>query len=293
MRIGFAPCRTALTCLAVSSLALAIGCSAAGDGGKGTENAATATGAATGAKTAAAAGLHGPVALVADTLAAMPLRPEQRAQVDALVSEAVTRHGAVMSARAELAKALADAVEAGTVDESALKPKMDAVAAAAETARTGDLAALDKLHGILDRDQRVAFAEGVQKRARDAFHDTRHEGREHLQALAEELKLSSDQKEHIRSRIKAEWAERFKEGRGGPGRHGPPPGLALLDAFKGDDFTAAKVMPAPGPDGVRRMTGGFVHMTQVVLPELTAEQRTLAAKAIRARAARLPELSHE
>jgi len=63
-------------------------------------------------------------------------------------------------------------------------------------------------------------------------------------------------------------------------------GKKMLDAFRADSFAMADfVPPADVATRADKMADHFVHVAEIVLPMLTAEQRTLAAAKLRAHAA--------
>ena len=235
---------------------------------------------------------HGPVKMILVALGDVPLRADQRATIDQLAKDAEARHDGVRAAREAMTLAVADQVQAGSIDHAALQPKVDALVAAMDKARPADRAALEKLHALLDADQRVAFVDAMQ--AHGPGRPGGGEGMERLKQLGDELKLTDEQRGKIRELITAEW----RGNHGGPphdGDHGPGPGPGggmhhgghpgkVLDAFKGDHFVLDEV--APPPDAKELIRGGdrMLHLAEVVLPILTPEQRTALAGKIRDRA---------
>ncbi|MBX3260166.1 MAG: hypothetical protein KIS78_21745 [Labilithrix sp.] len=257
---------------------------------------------------------HGVVRLVGDALGEVPLRADQRAEIEKLAAEAEARHAPMSDARKELMTTLADQIEAGAIDRTALQPKIDKVTTDFEKIRADDRAALTKLHGLLDAEQRSAFVDALEKQLK-AKHGERAEhvkgGFGKLKQLADDLKLTDDQRSQIRDVMR----EARKEGhdakdganaegwkhrargergashsewkRGGP-RHGDGPhaGKRSLEAFRADTFDLDKVAPphdakATARFGVDRLSG----FAEKVLPILTPEQRKIAADKVRAMAA--------
>src|SRR6266536_6159799 len=86
------------------------------------------------------------VGFLREALGAVSLRADQRPLVEQLANDAQARHQTIKQARQALRSALADQVQAGTVDRAALKPPIDALLAAIEQSRAADRAALLKLH---------------------------------------------------------------------------------------------------------------------------------------------------
>ncbi|MBX3223168.1 MAG: Spy/CpxP family protein refolding chaperone [Labilithrix sp.] len=258
---------------------------------------------------------HGMVKVVGDALGEVPLRADQRAEIEKLASEAEARHAPMADARKELMAAFADQVEKGAIDKAALQPKLDKVTADFEKIRADDRAALTKLHGLLDAEQRNAFVDALEKQMKGK----RGEHGEHmkggfgkLKQLADDLKLTDDQKTQIRDAMRAahEEGRDAKDGpgdregwkhrargehgpshsewkRGGPHhRGGPHAGKRPLEAFRADTLDLDKVAPphdakAMARFGADRMSG----LAEKLLPILTPEQRKIAADKIRSMAA--------
>ena len=228
---------------------------------------------------------HGPVKMILLALGDVPLRADQRATIDQMAKDAEARHEGVRAAQEALTLAVADQIQAGAIDHAALQPKVDALTAAMDKARPADRAALEKLHALLDADQRVAFVDAM--KAHGPGHPGGGEGMERLKQLGDELKLTDEQRGKIRELLTAEWRGEH----GGPphdGEHGPRGGGMhgmhggkVLDAFKGDHFVMDEV--APPLDAKELGKGGdrMLHMADIVLPVLTPEQRTALAAKIR------------
>jgi Spy/CpxP family protein refolding chaperone len=227
---------------------------------------------------------HGPLKLVGDALGDVPLTAGQRAQIEQLASDTDTRHAEARTARQDLMSALADQVQSGSLDRSALKPKIDALAAALAKAQPADRASFEQLHAILSADQRTAFVDAVE--ARIAEHKGKAAESHPLKQWAEDLKLSADQ----RAQIKAVLHDRFaKAARSGEPEHawmeGFHHGQKVLAAFKQDRFVMDEVAPARDLSlAASKMSDHFLGLAESVLPLLTAEQRSILAAKIRERA---------
>src|SRR6185503_2585526 len=105
-------------------------------------------------------------------------------------------HAPVAAARRDLVDALATQIENGHVDRAALQPKIDAQIAASEAARGGDRAAIERLHAILDAEQRSQLVDAIESRFRERMHG--QPGREHMREWASALQLTDDQRTKIR-----------------------------------------------------------------------------------------------
>ncbi len=246
---------------------------------------------------------HGFVKLVGDALGEVPLRPEQRTEIEKLASEAEARHAPMADARKDLMLAFADQLEKGSIDKTALQPKLDKVKADLEKIRADDRAALTKLHGLLDAEQRNAFVDALEKQMkgkRGERVERMKGGFGKLKQLADDLKLTDDQRTQIREAMR----EARKEGRGqksgnegwrhrargeqGPshaeGKRGGHHGKRAIEAFREEKLDLDKLAPAHGTQarfGADRMT----RFAEKVLPILTPEQRKVAADKVRSMAA--------
>jgi Spy/CpxP family protein refolding chaperone len=212
------------------------------------------------------------------------LTAAQRQQIEGLVQQERTTHANVASARSQLLQALATRVAAGSVDDVALAPNVQAVDGAIQADEPGDRAALEKLHAILTPAQRVELVTKVEAReggkgkwaSRDggAANANRAERGEHGGGMwARELNLTQAQKDQIRVNLrsigpsvdKTVWQE-ARESR----EH-------VLEAFKGDRFVMNEVAPAKDPRLIDQGVERIVRMAKASAPVLTAEQRTAAA----------------
>ena len=291
---------------ALSSVLLTSALALAGCSGTGQEAPAAAT-QAQGQLAPVAANTHGTVKFVGDVLSQVPLRPDQRTEIEKLAADAEARHLTTQKAHTDLMNAFADQVQAGAVDSAALQPKIDASVAAVDQNRPQDRAAFQRLHDLLDASQRQAFS--------DAMKDKMHEGRSHfghhgndaktadgasttpsaapdgsehplghfghMKQVADDLKLTDDQRSQIRDILMSEW----KNNAGGHMRDAMKShehGADAMERFKADDFAVDK--DAPAMDLHAKVAEGVPHIigvAQKILPILTAEQRGLLAQKIR------------
>lgn len=279
---------SSLTRSSLLATALLVGAVGIGCGGSvAAEGPAATAGAGTKAPIATAA--HGPVKFLGEALGDVPLRPDQRTQIEQLATEAESRHAAATQAHQDLALALADQVEKGSIDRAALQPKIDAAAAAFQQTRPADRAALEKLHAILDPAQRVAFVDALESRMHDRAHEFKGlHGK--MQEWATDLKLSDEQKDQIRASLK----DQFMSHRDEHAEHraqrkeGHERGQKVFEAFKGDRFVMDEVAPpVDAAAKANKMADRMVGMAQAALPILTPEQRSLAAAKIRTKGAEM------
>jgi Spy/CpxP family protein refolding chaperone len=264
---------------------------------------------------------HGLVKVMGEALGEVALRPEQRTEIERLAQEADARHLAMHQARKELMLAVADQVEAGAVDRAALAPKLERVRADFEASRPADAAALERLHAILDADQRNAFVFALEGRMRamradHAGHGARKghkKGLGHFHQLAEQLELTDEQRTQIREALMAQKGELFggshekrahgdreaRERRGprgdramkghrgekvGHGGHRGHHGMMRgLEAFRSDQFDASALSQGHAGHAMKAMKDGgpFLKMAESIVPILTPEQRKVAAEKLR------------
>jgi Spy/CpxP family protein refolding chaperone len=262
-------------------LSLVLAAAAGGCGGTAaSEQVASASSAATRAPVAQSG--HGVIKLVGDALGDVPLTPAQRAEIETLAADCDARHAQARAARKDLMLAVAAQVDAGAVDREALRPKIDALAAAANASQPADRAAFERLHAILGPDQRTAFVDALEARVLGRFREAR--AKHPWKQWSDDLRLTEAQ----RTQVKASLEQRFQGGKGGAQEHGGPwheRGAKLLNAFKQDRFVLDEI--APPRDVGQQATQATDHVlgvAEAVLPVLTPEQRSLAAQKLRDRA---------
>lgn len=248
---------------------------------------------------------HGPVRIVGAALGDVALRADQRAKLETILKDAEARHATTSGPRKDLVLAFADQVEKGAIDRAALAPKIDAAKAGGQKVRPEDLAALDQVHAILDKEQRAAFVDALEDHVKGAWRGKRGHGKDghgdkgaagmwRMKQMAERLQLTDAQKDQIKEKLKALHAAHDKDGgKGEHGKRGRHGGLRqakqALESFKNDDFKAASLGEALGGGGADK---GAAHLTRMVdvaeavLPVLTPEQRKIAAEELRGFAAR-------
>lgn len=242
---------------------------------------------------------HGVVRVVGEALSEVPLRTDQRTEIERLAADAEARHAPLVEGRKELMLAFAEQIEQGSIDKAALQSKIDRVKVAIEKSQTDDRLALVKLHDILDAEQRGAFVDTIQrnmkaKRGEEAFH-----GLGRLKQISDELKLTDEQKTQLHDVLRDAHRQRgASDSKDLDDRRAHGDGTALgewknhhgdkkaLDAFRADKLDLDKVAPPHDLNrmvafGAERMTG-FVEK---VLPILTPEQRKMAADKVRTLAA--------
>jgi Spy/CpxP family protein refolding chaperone len=255
---------------------------------------------------------HGVVKVFGDALGEVALRPDQRTELEKIAVAAEQRHVAMGDGKKELMLAVADQVEKGTIDRAALQPKIDRIVADLEKGRPEDTASLARMHAILDPEQRNAFADALEAKLKHGHHGGKrgggddgekgakgeagdHAGGAHkgggmhgMMQLAEDLKLTDDQKSQIKDALKAgreghsfrEMFDRMSEGK------------KVLESFRSDKFDASVATPAPEKLRERAAIGTSraLGVAEKILPILTPDQRKLAAEKLRTMAGSGAEL---
>jgi Spy/CpxP family protein refolding chaperone len=253
---------------------------------------------------------HGPIKMFSDALGAVPLRADQRTEIEKLAADAEARHQTVAAARKDLTEALAAQVQAGAIDRAALQPKIDASAAAWKSVEDADRIALERLHAILDSSQRAQFVAALKARGAEAHgehklgdhkpgeHTGKHTwtrfGHDGMKQWAADLKLTDAQKDQLKQAFRAAHEARGAKTDGGrdfraemKAHHDDA--QKMWDAFKSDTFVMDQVARKKDPAAMAdKMGDRMIEMAQVAVPILTPEQRTIAAQKIRAHAERVP-----
>jgi Spy/CpxP family protein refolding chaperone len=266
-------------CASLALGAVAAGCGAAPDEPETSASAAT--------KGPLAVQPHGPARLITQALSEVPLSPEQRAQIERLAAEADARFTDTGAARKALSEAVAAQVESGKIDRAALKPKIDMLGDALLRQQPADRAALERLHAILDPAQREALVAAIE----NSFHDRKHDrpGRHRMEEWAKDLKLTAEQRDQIRSAMKAKLGERDGKSKWREGAHRAK---RVLEAFTEDRFVLDEIAPASDLRArSTEMADRIIGLVEAALPVLTPEQRALAAAKIRSRGSEMPEMA--
>lgn len=236
---------------------------------------------------------HGFVKVAGEALAEVPLRNEQRTELEKIATEADQRHASMADGRKDLTNAIADQIEKGTIDRAALQPKIDRVVADFEKVRPADQAAMARVHAILDAEQRNAFVDALEKKMHEARGE-HHKGGPgghgfgHLMKLADDLKLTDAQRDQIKAVLRDAHKEHAKDGDhhrdGHKAHHGGPDGAKHgLEGFREDKWEPAAGGPQGDPkEHVAQGTTRMLGLAEKILPILTPEQRKIAADKLRA-----------
>jgi len=234
---------------------------------------------------------HGFVKMVGEALGDVPLRAEQRVEIEKLAQAAEARHAPTAQGRKDLMAAIADQVEKGAIDRTALQPKIDKVVADIDSVRTEDRAAIVKLHDMLDPDQRNTFVDALETRmkAKHGEHSPL-KGFAKMHQLAEDLKLTDAQKSQIKDVLKdmhkhhadGEHGKPWAHGEANKREHHGHHGKQAFEAFRGDKLDLEKASPPVDlKEKATKGTTHFVGIAEKILPILTPEQRKIAADKLR------------
>ena len=245
--------------------------------------------------------VHGPAKRIAEALGQVPLRADQRATIEQMARDGEARMAPVRKARADLVLAVADQVQAGTIDRTALQPKIDAMTSAHKSVEPQNRAALEKLHDLLTPEQRAQFVTAMQSERHAGRQHMREGARGRMQKWATDLNLTQEQQDKLHEKIRAQWqahlagavvgtdaqkTDAVQDGKmlaRGHAMH--EQWKNVLEAFKGDKFSMDQVAPIQNDKPVaHEFAGRMLDMLESALPILTPEQRATAAEKLRARA---------
>jgi hypothetical protein len=224
-----------------------------------------------------AEGMHGGAKLIEKALDEVHLRADQKAAVEAMKAQAKDRHAAVKGAKGELATAVAEQIEKGELDRCALAPKIDALASAVAQAHPGDRADFERLHSILDPQQRTAFVDALQRQWDSV--KAMHQPAALADKLTEKLNLSSDQKESLEKILSG--LQEIREAEPSHAAHRQR-WTKILDAFKGEHFALDQVAPMGDmATHTRKRVEARLWAGEAILPVLNADQRKALADKLR------------
>ena len=213
----------------------------------------------------------GIVQLVDRALQGIELRPEQTEALQKLGAKVDEKMGPVTEARKNLALALADEIEAGKVDKDTLRPEIEDLVKAAETTSPFLRKAVEKLHDILDSQQRQEFVEHFRDELKQA--KEKMDPKAQVDRWSQILKLTDDQKQKITDVLERDRAE---------GKEMHEDLKKVLDAFPADSFSLDQVLPAGHVrEHTERMANRIIEDAREVTDILNPEQRKVAADAIR------------
>ncbi len=237
----------------------------------------------------------GMLALIAMSVHDLDLTDDQKAAVDKIRTDLVTKLTPVRTAGADFATVLADGVAAGAVDRAKADKAIGKLTTAAKGIHDASADAINQLHAILTPQQRATLVDKLsvhwenwkEAQGQDEQADTKDQPKKnhngHMLALVRDLGLSNDQAQQIKAKFQTlmkanpqdqthkEVQDHLK---------------AFGTAFKADKFDAKKLPTATAANSHLAQWGAtrMARFLEAAAPILTADQRTKLADQIRARA---------
>lgn len=193
-------------------------------------------------------------------------------------------HAATEPVRAEqqrVAAALGDRIAAGTLTRADIDAAVADLDKAGRAAVPAFQSAANRLHALLDEEQREDLLDALRDAGRARFHG---EGgpRERMKQLAEDLELTDEQREAIRDKVKEEIHRARAEGRG-RFEAARERWKAAAEAFVSDDFDAAALGLGEGLAIRRTFLETKLRVVEAAVPRLSPAQRQKLAAFVRAR----------
>jgi Spy/CpxP family protein refolding chaperone len=220
--------------------------------------------------------LHGPVsAVLRASRTHGQLTASQERRLSTIESELQVDRSGRRAMHRELRASAAAVVRSGTADSRVFNKSVDEAVRVFKQRADATESALEELHAILKPDQRKAVAAALRARI-DEKYGHRHRGRHHgFGRLASYLMLSQRQVDELESMKKQLFGEK---------KHLRPSRaelLALVDAFKGDNFDSAlEAFRADKLAILRDRVAQAGQRTDTLLAIFTPEQRDLLADLI-------------
>jgi Spy/CpxP family protein refolding chaperone len=238
------------------------------------------------------------------------LKPEQKTAVDAIKADLAKAEDAPKAEKDQLKADITAGVAAGKLDKAKLDADTKKLVQTSASTAAAIQDAVNKLHKTLDAEQRKKLVEHLRKQAEamkehmgghgPGPHESgKAEGHEHakdhpgpggmgmmgphegMQKLEEQLGLSAEQKEKLKTKLQAAMkAEMDARKQHQEAMHKRM--TAIADAFAGDKFDAKKAGVAEHMgDMVKMMTKNRIQFVEAVLSVLTPEQRTKFAEHVK------------
>jgi Spy/CpxP family protein refolding chaperone len=229
----------------------------------------------------------GPHAWIASALSSVELRADQHDAIERLKTDMAAQAAPIRTAHEQVMEAIAVSVEAGAFDHDRIDPLVSATEAAALAQRPAMEEAANRLHAILDADQRQALVTHMREQMQGRMHHHgMGSGHDPMAQIGAELGLTEDQISTIHAKFEAlHDGERDAHPHGfGEMRDHFAHMKALADAFVSDSFDAhalglgehmGTMMPAFAQRHLARI--------EAALPVLTPAQRTQLAQMIRSK----------
>jgi Spy/CpxP family protein refolding chaperone len=235
----------------------------------------------------------GMLSLIAMSLHDLDLSDDQKAAVEKIRSDLVTKLAPVRTAGADFANVLADGVAAGAVDRAKADKAIDKLVKAAAGVHDASADAINQLHAVLNTQQRATLVDKLSvhwenwKEAQgqdeqDQPKDKPKNRNGHMLALVRDLGLSNDQAQQIKTKFQALM-------KANPQDHAHKEVQdhlkAFGTAFKADSFDAKKLPTATAANTHMAKWGAtrMARFLEAAAPVLTVDQRAKLSQQIRAR----------
>jgi Spy/CpxP family protein refolding chaperone len=225
--------------------------------------------------------------LILLSLKDVDLTADQQASVQPIREDLLAKMEPARAAEKDFANTLADGVAAGAVDRSKADASIGKLVTEVQGLQDASLAAIAKLHDVLNPFQRAKLADELQAhwekwkeaQGRDEQDDHQHRAGP-LGALVAQLGLTQDEAK----KIKANFHDRMKAN---PQEHAHKEVQdhlqAFTAAFKSDTFDPKKLTGAKAANGHMARWGATrrARFYEAAAPVLTPDQRTKLAQMIR------------
>jgi len=225
----------------------------------------------------------GPMKKLLRVMKKLDLRPDQRAAVESLAKDMKAKAAPIRKLRTEAMQELARGVRAGKIDKARANRLIARATTQAKALKPEFITSLNKLHSILDTEQRAELVDMIKERKKRHFRG-KHKGK--MKRMAKKLNLTDAQKDRIQDAMYAQ----FKKNRGemrGKWRQKRAELKAAADAFRSDSFDARTLALFQRDPGKLKAKGRkMMALSEAVLPVLTETQREQLATMIETRAAR-------
>ncbi|HLK38384.1 MAG TPA: hypothetical protein VKU41_16590 [Polyangiaceae bacterium] len=235
---------------------------------------------------------HGGVmGLLVMSLKDLDLSADQKATVDKIKADLVTKMDPARAAGKDFTNLLADGVAAGKLDRAKDDAAVAKVTAQAQAVHDAAATALNQLHDALNADQRAKLVDAIQAHwekwkaaqgTEESDDKENHAG--HLLGIIRELGLSQDQAQ----KIKTAFHDKMKPAPGAPPAANVHKEVedhmqAFATAFKADKFDAKKLTGAKAAAGHMAKWGAarMARFLEIAVPVLTPDQRTKLAGILR------------
>ena len=219
----------------------------------------------------------------------LDLRADQRVAVESLVKDMKAKAAPLRKLRKQAMAQAAAGARAGKIDKVAVEALSQQARTQAQALKPDFLTALNKLHAILDQQQRAQLVQLIKEKKQKRGQHFRGKHRNKMQKLAKQLDLTEAQQAQIKTAMMAQFGQ-FKKDQSamkGKWQQHRADAQAAAAAFTSDTFDASSLAlfnkaPRMGAHKGQRM----IAMSDTILPVLTDVQREKLATIIEKRGTR-------